>query len=57
MRPSVADGGTPLKDPRCPQFAAQIGSPTARFAALIASLTAAPLPATRYQSLTSFTIV
>ena len=31
---SVADGEAALKDARCPQFAAQIGSPTPRFAAL-----------------------
>ena len=29
----VADGGAALKDARFPQFAAQIGSPTPRFAA------------------------
>jgi hypothetical protein len=34
-----------IKDARFPQFAAQIGSPTPRFAALYASLTAAPPPA------------
>jgi len=31
-----------IKDARFPQFASQIGSPTPRFAALVASLTAAP---------------
>ena len=33
-RPSVADGEAALKDARSPQFAAQIGSPAPRFAAL-----------------------
>ena len=34
-----------IKDARSPQFASQIGSPTPRFAAPSASLTAAPSPA------------
>lgn len=42
--PSVADGEPALKDARFPQFALQIGTPTPRFAALAASLTAAPPP-------------
>ena len=40
--PMVTAGEAALKDARHPQFAAQIGSPTPRFAARSASLTAAP---------------
>jgi hypothetical protein len=41
----VTAGKAALKDARFPQFASQIGSPTPRFAAPSASLTAAPPPA------------